>query len=218
MLRYKLIPVTPLVQNCSLVWCDQTNKAVLIDPGGDVDLLLAEVEREKVELVEIWLTHGHLDHAGGAQELRERLAISVIGPAIEDKFWLDAIEQHSALYGITGMRNVTPNQWLKEGDTLSLGQETLSVYFTPGHTPGHLTFFHSKQKLAWVGDVLFAGSIGRTDFPQSDLSQLLQSVTNKLWPLGNDVTFIPGHGPQSTFGHERDSNPFVSDRALRSAE
>jgi len=210
-LRYEIIPVTAFSQNCSLVWCDQTKDAVLIDAGGDVELLKSAIEAIGVNVKAVWLTHGHLDHAGGAQDLREQLALPVIGPAKEDDFWLDGIEKQSQMYGLKGLRNVTPDKWLSDGESIALGNETLKVISTPGHTPGHVIFFHEGQKLAWVGDVIFAGSIGRTDFPKSDHGKLLVSITEKLWPLGDDVKFIPGHGPESTFGAERKTNPFVSD-------
>ena len=215
MLRYQIIPVTPFAQNCSLLWCDQTNEAVLIDAGGDVERLRQAVAEAGVRLTAIWLTHGHLDHAGGAQDLREQLQLPVIGPAQADDFWLAGIEQQSQMYGLSGMRNVEPDEWLQEGQQLQLGEERFQVFETPGHTPGHVIFYHAGQKLAWVGDVLFAGSIGRTDFPRGDHATLIRSITEKLWPLGTDVRFIPGHGPESTFGAERQSNAYVSDAALQ---
>jgi glyoxylase-like metal-dependent hydrolase (beta-lactamase superfamily II) len=213
-LRYQIIPVTAFSQNCSLVWCDETKDAILVDAGGDVELLKAAVEANGLNLKEIWLTHGHLDHAGGAQDLREQLGLPVIGPHPADDFWLEGIEQQSQMYGLEGLRNVKPDEWLAEGKDLQLGNERFKVFETPGHTPGHVVFYHEKQKLAWVGDVIFAGSIGRTDFPKGDHPTLIASITSKLWPLGDDVTFIPGHGPVSTFGAERKTNPFVSDGVL----
>ena len=214
LLRYQIIPVTAFAQNCSLVWCDQSMDAVLIDAGGDVELLRSTVAANGVKLKAVWLTHGHLDHAGGAQDLREQLGLPVIGPATQDDFWLAGIEQQSQMYGLEGLRNVEPDEWLTEGRELTLGEETFQVFETPGHTPGHIIFYHPKQKLAWVGDVLFAGSIGRTDFPKGDHATLISSITEKLWPLGKEVRFIPGHGPESTFGDEQKTNPFVSDSAL----
>lgn len=214
MLQYQIIPVTAFSQNCSLVWCDETKEAVLIDAGGDVDLLKSAVEAHGVKLKAVWLTHGHLDHAGGAQDLREQLGLPVIGPDQADDFWLAGIEQHAKTYGLSGLRNVEPDEWLTESREMNLGNETFQVIHTPGHTPGHIVFYHAKQQLAWVGDVIFAGSIGRTDFPKGDHGTLIRSITEKLWPLGNDVRFIPGHGPESTFGAERKSNPFVSDAVL----
>lgn len=214
MLRYEIIPVTAFSQNCSLVWCDQTMDAVLIDAGGDVDVLKRAVAAAGVNLTAVWLTHGHLDHAGGAQDLREQLGLPVIGPTAEDDFWLEGIEQQCKTYGLFGLRNVTPDEWLAEGQSLQLGEEQFEIFETPGHTPGHIVFYHPKQKIAWVGDVIFAGSIGRTDFPKGDHATLISSITEKLWPLGDDVRFIPGHGPESTFGAERASNPFVADKVL----
>ncbi len=214
MLCYQIIPVTAFAQNCSLVWCDQSKDGVLIDAGGDVELLLSTVAANGVKLKAVWLTHGHLDHAGGAQDLREKLGLPIIGPTPADDFWLEGIEQQAQMYGLNGLRNVEPDQWLQEGQELTLGQETFQVFETPGHTPGHIVFYHPAQQLAWVGDVLFAGSIGRTDFPKGDHATLLRSITEKLWPLGDDVRFIPGHGPESTFGQERKTNPFVSDSVL----
>lgn len=214
MLRYQVIPVTELKQNCSLIWCDNTGKAVLVDPGGDIPLLLDALAVQRVELTALWLTHGHFDHAGGAQDLREQFAVPVIGPSLEDEFWLTGIQQYSAMFGLSGLRNVTPDEYLSEGRQLELGDEVLEVITAPGHSPGHLMFFHRRQRLAWVGDVIFAGSIGRTDFPQSDQATLIASITEKLWPLGDDVHLIPGHGPESTIAAERQSNPFVADRVL----
>ena len=214
MLEYQIIPVTALAQNVSRVWCDQTLNASIVDAGGEVDKFKSVAQAKGLNLKAVWLTHGHLDHAGGAQDLREQLGLPVIGPHPEDQFWLEGIEKQCQMYGLSGMRNVQPDEWLKEGATLQVGQETLEVFETPGHTPGHVVLFHRAQKLAWVGDVLFAGSIGRTDFPRGDHGTLIRSITEKLWPLGDDVRFIPGHGPESTFGAERRSNPFVSDSVL----
>jgi glyoxylase-like metal-dependent hydrolase (beta-lactamase superfamily II) len=214
MLRYQIAPVTDLMQNCSIVWCDETKEGVLIDPGGEPDKLRRAVEDAGVTLKALWLTHGHLDHAGGAQSLREQLGIPVIGPAKADQFWLESIEEQCRMFGLFGLRNVDPDRWLEDNETLTIGNETLQVLTTPGHTPGHVIFYHEAQKLAWVGDVLFAGSVGRTDFPQSNHADLISSITNKLWKLGDDVKFIPGHGPESTFGRERKTNPFVGEDAL----
>jgi len=210
-LCYRIIPVTAFHQNCSLLWCDQSLDAVLIDAGGDVALLRQQVEELGLKLTAVWLTHGHLDHAGGAQDLREQLGLPVIGPSKADDFWLAGIEQQSRTYGLAGMRNVVPDTWLNDGDSVQVGSESLTVISAPGHTPGHVVFYHAKQQLAWVGDVIFAGSIGRTDFPLGDHDTLVASITEKLWPLGDSVSFIPGHGPESTFGVERRTNPFVAD-------
>ncbi len=208
-------PVTPLQQNCTTVWCTRTLKAAVIDPGGSVDAVIAEVARRGLTLDQIWITHGHLDHAGGAAEMQEKSGVHIIGPHPEDQFWIDGIPQQGQMYGLPEARSFTPDRWLADGDTVSLGETTWEVYHTPGHTPGHVIFFNRDAGFAQVGDVLFQGSVGRTDFPRSDPEALIQSIITKLWPLGDDVTFVPGHGPVSTFGAERRSNPFVSDRALQ---
>ena len=209
-----IAPVTPLQQNCTVVWCVRTLKAAVIDPGGEVDKALAEAARRGLTVEKIWITHGHLDHAGGAAEMAEKTGAPIEGPHPADQFWIDGIPQQGQMYGIPGLRSFTPDRWLDEGDTLEVGETRWEVYHTPGHTPGHLIFFNREARFAQVGDVLFQGSIGRTDFPQSDHEALLTSVQTKLWPLGDDVTFVPGHGPGSTFGRERQTNPFVSDQAL----
>jgi glyoxylase-like metal-dependent hydrolase (beta-lactamase superfamily II) len=209
MLRYVTVPVTPFAQNCSLVWCDATREAAVIDPGGDLDDVLAEAERWGLDLRQIWLTHAHIDHAGGAGELAERLGLPIIGPHPGDQFWIDGLPQQSRMFGFAPARAFAPTRWLHDGDTVTVGQCTLQVRHCPGHTPGHLVFYSSEAKRAFVGDVLFAGSIGRTDFPQGNYEQLVASITQRLWPMGDDTVFIPGHGPESTFGHERRTNPFV---------
>ena len=209
MLRYLIIPVTPFQQNCSLVWCDQTLDAAVIDPGGDLDRVLGEVQRLGLSLKQIWLTHAHIDHAGGAGELAERLQLPIIGPHTGDQFWIDGLAQQSQMFGFARAKPFTPTRWLQDGDTVTVGNSTLAVRHCPGHTPGHVVFYSSEAQRAFVGDVLFAGSIGRTDFPQGDHDTLIASITQRLWPMGNDTVFIPGHGPESTFGRERRSNPFV---------
>lgn len=216
-LKVGLIPVTPFVQNCSLLICTATKKAALVDPGGEADKIAQVLEQQGVTLEKIFLTHGHMDHAGAAAELAERFHVPIEGPAKGDKFWLDELEEHGARYGVAGARNCAPDRWLEDGDTVSFGQITLDVLFCPGHTPGHVVFYHAPSRLAIVGDVLFQGSVGRTDLPQGDHDTLIRSITRKLWPLGDDITFISGHGPTSTFGQERRTNPFVSDKALQGA-
>jgi len=208
-------PVTPLQQNCTTVWCTKTMKAAVIDPGGSVDAVMGEIARRGLTLDQIWITHGHLDHAGGAAEMQEKSGVTITGPHPEDQFWIDGIPQQGQMYGLPEARSFTPNRWLADGDTVTLGETTWEVYHTPGHTPGHVIFFNRSARFAQVGDVLFQGSVGRTDFPRSDSQALVDSVVTKLWPLGDDVTFVPGHGPVSTFGQERRTNPFVSDRALQ---
>lgn len=211
MIEFRVVPVTPFAQNCSILWNPSTRKGAVVDPGGDIDRILEAAKEEGVELEKILLTHGHIDHAGGTAELAKRLGIPIEGPEEEERFWIDALAQQSQRFGFPKVEGFEPDRWLKDGDTVQVGGETLEVYHTPGHTPGHVIFFHRKAKLAIVGDVLFAGSIGRTDFPRGDFQTLIRSIRGKLWPLGSDVTFIPGHGPLSTFGEERRSNPFVAD-------
>ena len=214
-LQVKIIPVTPFQQNCSLVWHSDTMEGVLVDPGGDVDVLMQAVKEHGVTLVAMWLTHGHLDHAGGAKAIRDALDVPIIGPHKDDQFWLDLIEESWARYGHQGLgQNVTPDRYLDHGETLTLGDIEFKVVHTPGHTPGHVVIYNDAVKLAFVGDVLFQGSIGRTDFPKGDFDTLINSIRTELWPLGNDMNFIPGHGPMSTFGRERASNPFVGDQVI----
>jgi glyoxylase-like metal-dependent hydrolase (beta-lactamase superfamily II) len=211
-LQIRIVPVTPLQQNCSLIWDTATKHAAFIDPGGDIDKLLGALSHFRLTLKRIWLTHGHLDHAGAAAELRERTGVAVEGPHRDDQFWLDQIDESSRRYGIVGGRSVVPDRYLEDGDTLELEGVTFDVSHTPGHTPGHVVIHHRAARMAFVGDVLFAGSIGRTDFPRGDHQQLINSIVTKLWPLGDDMTFVPGHGPTSTFGQERQTNPFVADK------
>ena len=211
MLRYATIPVTAFQQNCSIVWCDETMKAAVIDPGGDLDVLLTAVKRLGVTLEQIWLTHAHIDHAGGTAELSQQLDLPIIGPHPGDQFWIDGLPMQGQRFGLPHAEPFTPTRWLHDGDTVSIGHCTLNVRHCPGHTPGHVVFHSPEAKRAFVGDVLFAGSIGRTDFPQGNHQQLIDSITQRLWPMGDDTVFIPGHGPESTFGRERQTNPFVSD-------
>lgn len=211
-LQIRVIPVTPLQQNCSLIWNEATKNAAFVDPGGDIDQLLGALEHFGLTLTRIWLTHGHFDHAGAAAELRERTGVAVEGPHRDDQFWLDLVEEGAKRYKIGGLRNVTPDRYFEDGETLEFEGVTFGVAHTPGHTPGHVVIHNAELKIAFVGDVLFAGSIGRTDFPRGNHGDLIQSITSKLWPLGDDIAFVPGHGPTSTFGRERQSNPFVADR------
>jgi len=211
MLEFAVIPVTPFAQNTTLVWCEETRAAAFIDPGGEVDRLLAEVAQRGLTLEAVWLTHGHLDHCGGSLELRERTGVPIVGPQREDAFWIDAMAQQAQWFGFGSPRTFVPDRWLEDGDTVTLGNLVFEVYHTPGHTPGHVIFFNRDAQWAQVGDVLFQGSIGRTDFPRGNHAQLLASIREKLWPLGREVAFVPGHGPMSTFGDERDDNPLVAD-------
>jgi glyoxylase-like metal-dependent hydrolase (beta-lactamase superfamily II) len=209
---YQIIPVTAFAQNCSLIWCEETKQAAVVDPGGDLDLIVGEAARLGVTISKILLTHGHIDHAGGSAALAARLSIPIEGPQRADEYWIRQLPQQSRMFGFPDQcAAFTPDRWLEGGDTVSFGNVVLEVIHTPGHTPGHVVFFHRPSKLALVGDVLFAGSIGRTDFPGGNHADLIRSIRSGLWPLGDDVEFIPGHGPMSTFGEERMSNPFVAD-------
>ena len=209
MLRYLTVPVTAFAQNCSLVWDDESLQAAVIDPGGDLDRLLAEVQRLGLQLEQIWLTHAHIDHAGGTGELARRLGLPIIGPHPGDQFWIDGLPQQSRMFGFPVAESFTPTRWLQDGDTVQIGAHVLQVRHCPGHTPGHVVFHSPEIQRAFVGDVLFAGSIGRTDFPQGDHGQLIASIRQRLWPMGDETVFIPGHGPESSFGQERRNNPFV---------
>ena len=210
-IKYEIIPVTPFEQNCSLLWCDETLRAAVVDPGGDIPRILAAVKRNGVTLDRILVTHGHIDHAGAVAELADRLSLPIEGPQREDQFWIDGMPQQSRMFGFPEVRAFTPDRWLENGDRVGFGQVELEVLHCPGHTPGHVVFFNAAGRLAIVGDVLFQGSVGRTDFPRGDFSALMASIRDRLWPLGDDVAFIAGHGPMSTFGEERRSNPFCSD-------
>jgi glyoxylase-like metal-dependent hydrolase (beta-lactamase superfamily II) len=212
-----IVPVTPFQQNCSIVWCTATQRGAVVDPGGEIDRLLEAAASQDVSIEKILVTHGHLDHAGATADLQARLGVPVEGPQRADAFWIDQLADQGGKYGMTWCRPFTPDRWLEDGDTVSLGEQTLDVIHCPGHTPGHVVFFHPGARLALVGDVLFQGSIGRTDFPRGDHASLIASITQKLWPLGDDVAFVPGHGPMSTFGDERQTNPFVADAVLRRA-
>ncbi|MEY4210027.1 MAG: hypothetical protein RLZ92_406 [Pseudomonadota bacterium] len=211
-MKYRIIPVTSYQQNCSLLICQQTNKAALIDPGGDIELLLAVVKQEGVDLESILVTHGHLDHVGGVAELAEKLALPIIGPHQADDFWIQNLPEQIRVFDFPHSDSFTPDRWLNDGDTVKVGDEVLQVIHCPGHTPGHVVYFSASAKVAWVGDVLFKGSIGRTDFPKGDHQTLINSIKNKLWPLGAEVAFVPGHGPMSTFGEEMLNNPYVGNR------
>ncbi len=210
MLQFKIIPVTPFQQNCSVIWCDQTLKGAIIDPGGDLQKVLQVVRENNLTIEKILLTHAHVDHAGATADLAEQLELPIIGPEQEDKFWIDLLPQVSQQYGFPLARSFTP-EWLNDGDLVEVGQEKLTAIHCPGHTPGHLVFYSKTRQVAFVGDVLFQGSIGRTDFPRGDYQTLINSIKNKLWPLGNETQFVPGHGPMSSFGQERLTNPFVKD-------
>ncbi|MBI2992717.1 MAG: MBL fold metallo-hydrolase [Gammaproteobacteria bacterium] len=213
-MRVTVIPVTPFQQNCSLLYCEQSGKAAVVDPGGEIERIIGAAADNDARIEKILVTHAHIDHAGGVTELAERLQVPIEGPHRDDQFWIDALGQQSAMFGFPESRPFEPDRWLEEGDRVSFGNIEMQVHHCPGHTPGHVIFFHPPSRLAVVGDVLFRGSVGRTDFPRGDYPALIHSITQRLWPLGDDVQFIPGHGPVSTFGYERRTNPFVGDRAL----
>jgi hydroxyacylglutathione hydrolase len=212
--KVAIIPVTPFQQNCSLLIDEKTNKAALVDPGGDLERILEALRRSGAVLEKILLTHGHIDHCGATAELRRLTGVPVEGPQREDRFWIEQLPAQSQRFGFAPMEAFEPDRWLEQGDSVRFGSVTLEVRWCPGHTPGHVVFFAPEERLAFVGDVLFAGSIGRTDFPRGDPAALVRSIRENLFPLGDDVAFVPGHGPVSTFGEERASNPYVSDAAV----
>ena len=210
-MEYFVLPVTPFEQNCTLLWDPVTRQAAVVDPGGDVADILDEVRARQLQVDKVLLTHGHIDHVGGAAALAAQLSVPIEGPQREEAFWLDQLPEQCRMFGFPQTPALVPDRWLEEGDTVTVGGQTLEVVHTPGHTPGHVCFIHKPSKLALVGDVLFAGSIGRTDFPRGNHTALIRAIREKLFPLGDDFEFIPGHGPMSTFGEERRSNPFVAD-------
>jgi hydroxyacylglutathione hydrolase len=215
-MRLVVVPVTPFQQNCSLLVDEATGRAVAIDPGGDLDRIDAALAKSGATLEKVLLTHGHIDHCGQAADYARRHRVPIEGPHVDDRFWIDQLPGQGVMFGFPPLEAFEPDRWLTDGDTVRFGDVELAVAHCPGHTPGHVVFFHGPSRLAIVGDVLFQGSIGRTDFPRGDLRQLVASITGKLWPMGDDVAFVPGHGPMSTFGDERASNPFVGDAALGS--
>jgi len=206
-----IVPVTPYQQNCSIIKCDVSGKAAIVDPGGDIDRILGAVEQMDATVEKIILTHAHMDHCAASDVLRQQLNVPIEGPHEGDDFWLQMLPQSCEMAGFPRADTFQPDRWLNSGDTVTVGEVSLQVYHCPGHTPGHIVFYYPDQRVAWVGDVIFQGSIGRTDFPQGNHEQLISSIRDTLFPLGDDITFIPGHGPTSTFGHERQTNPFVAD-------
>jgi glyoxylase-like metal-dependent hydrolase (beta-lactamase superfamily II) len=207
----KIYPVTAFEQNCSLIVCPVTRKAALVDPGGDIDALEALVSESGVSLEKLLITHGHVDHCGQAGILAKRLGVPIEGPHQDDDFWISQLDSRGATFGMTGTQPFVPDRWLNDGDVVTVGEQRLDVVHCPGHTPGHVVFIHAQDRLAFVGDVLFAGSIGRTDFPRGNHADLIRSIREKLFPLGDDIHFVPGHGPMSTFGEERQTNPYVGE-------
>ena len=209
MLRYRTVPVTPFQQNCSIAWCERTRAAAVIDPGGDLPVLKQEIERLGVTPTAIWLTHAHIDHAGATGTIARTEGVPIIGPGQGDDYWIQALPQQSQMFGFPQAEPFTPTQWLNQGDKVQLGEHTLQVLHCPGHTPGHVVFYSPELKHAFVGDVLFAGSIGRTDFPGGNHADLIHAIKHRLFALGDDVSFTPGHGPESTLGEERLYNPHL---------
>ncbi len=214
-LHAAIVPVTPFQQNCSILWCDQTHRAAIVDPGGDLERIDAVIKQQGLTIEKILLTHAHIDHAGATAELARRAQVPIEGPHHGDQFLIDALPTQGKNYGFEYAEAFVPNRWLQQGDVVTVGNETLEVRHCPGHTPGHVVFFHRGAQLAVVGDVLFQGSIGRTDFPGGNHDALIQSIRDNLFPLGDDVRFVPGHGPMSSFGQEKQTNPYVADRLFR---
>ncbi|MCB1675566.1 MAG: MBL fold metallo-hydrolase [Halioglobus sp.] len=210
-MKCQIVPVTPYQQNCSVIRCEASGRAAIVDPGGDEEHILAAVRQMDAAVEKILLTHAHVDHCAAADVLRRQLQVPIEGPHRGDEFWLEQLPQWCQMGGFPSAETFLPDRWLEQGDTVSVGEQTLQVIHCPGHTPGHVVFLHRSQRLAWVGDVLFQGSIGRTDFPRGNHDELIASIRDKLFPLGDDITFVPGHGPTSTFGRERQTNPFVAD-------
>ncbi|MCW2473561.1 MBL fold metallo-hydrolase [Candidatus Symbiopectobacterium sp. NZEC151] len=210
-MKYQIVPVTAFSQNCTLLWCEETRDAAIVDPGGEAEKIKRAVAQCDIKVSQILLTHGHLDHVGAAQQLAEHYQVPIIGPHPADAFWLDGLPAQSRMFGLTECAPLTPTRWLQEGDSVTVGNIELSVLHCPGHTPGHVVFIDKASRLAQVGDVIFNGGVGRSDFPQGDHQALITSIRTKLFPLGDDITFIPGHGPISTLGQERKTNPFVHD-------
>lgn len=211
-MKAAIVPVTPFEQNCTVIWCEKTKRAAVVDPGGDLERIEQVLRQEGLQLEKILLTHAHIDHAGATAELARRADVPIEGPHRGDQFWIDNLPEAGSRYGFKYAEVFTPNRWLEQGDTVTVGEDSLQVFHCPGHTPGHVVFVHPTQRFALVGDVLFQGSIGRTDFPGGNHDDLIRSIRQTLFPLGDDIRFVPGHGPMSTFGAERAHNPFVADR------
>jgi glyoxylase-like metal-dependent hydrolase (beta-lactamase superfamily II) len=214
-MKLEVVPVTAFQQNCSVLWCEKTRRAAIVDPGGDLERVLNVIESHGLTLEKILITHAHLDHAGATAELARRYSLPIEGPHLGDQFWINQMPAQAKMFGFPPCEAFVPTRWLQQGDRVTVGELEFEVRHCPGHTPGHVVFFHAPSRFAIVGDVLFAGSIGRTDFPRGNHADLIRSIRENLFPLGDDVTFLPGHGPTSTFGAERRSNPFVADALFR---
>lgn len=209
-LRAGVIPVTPFQQNCTILFDEELKNGVVVDPGGEVDRIRRAIDENGIAVEAIWLTHGHIDHAGGAMDLKDALSVPLIGPHEDDRELLANLENQARMFGLDqSVRNVTPDRYLSEGETVSFGDHVFEVLHCPGHAPGHVVFFNRKARFAHVGDVLFNGSVGRTDLPGGDHDALIRSIREKLLPLGDDIGFLCGHGPGGRFGDERRSNPFL---------
>lgn len=214
-LHFHVIPVTPFAQNCSILWCDASGRAAVVDAGGDIERIVDWISRQNLTVEKLLLTHGHIDHAGGAARLAEQLGVKIEGPQRAESFWLDQLPQQGHMFGFPRSEALTPDRWLEEGDTVSVGEETLNVIHCPGHTPGHVVFHSAGARLLIAGDVLFQGSIGRTDFPMGNHQQLIDAIQQKLFLLPDDTTVVPGHGPLTTIGEEKRSNPYVANPRYR---
>ncbi|SCZ58577.1 MULTISPECIES: MBL fold metallo-hydrolase [Photorhabdus] len=210
-MKYQIIPVTAFMQNCTLIWNEESKEAAIVDPGGEAEKLIAEIERRGLKLTQVLLTHGHFDHVGATVEVAKHFSVPIYGPQQEDAFWIEGLQAQSRMFGIEECPSFEPDRWLNEGDELRVGGVDLSVLHCPGHTPGHVVFVNHEDKLIYMGDVLFKGGVGRSDFPRGNHQQLINSIKDKLLPLGDDYEFIPGHGPMSTLGYERQTNPFLQD-------
>ncbi len=210
-MKFSIVPVTSLRQNCCLLRCETSGKGAVIDPGGDLNTIIGAAEELEIKLEKILITHIHVDHVGAVSALSKQFDLEIVGPHLEDQFLIDSLPAQSAIYGFPPAEIFTPTRWLEHNDRVQVGNEELQVLHCPGHTPGHVVYFHQPSQIAFVGDVLFKGSIGRTDFPRGNYDDLISSIRERLWPLGDEVTFVPGHGALSTFGEERRSNPFVGD-------
>jgi hydroxyacylglutathione hydrolase len=208
-LKVLIIPVTPFQQNCSLVFDEESKRGAIVDPGGDVPNILKAIEQSNVRVEKILLTHGHIDHAGGAAELRDALGVQIEGPHTDDLFLLNDLPKSGAKYGMVDSRSVVPDRWLEDGDEVTVADLIFSTLHAPGHSPGSIVFFNDANRFALMGDVLFQGSVGRTDFPYGSHDTLMKSIKEKVLPLGDDVAFLPGHGRASQIGVERKTNPFI---------